>query len=282
MSELRCADASAAAGERLAGTAVTVENWLLLERRGTWPRDVTEALAPGERGSDALRDWLERTPSSRFMFVRRPRASAGERVGFVVRSSDTAATVRRLAFDELDDLADVDLAREGEPIDLPLVLVCGHGTRDACCALRGNVVHAELARHVPPEALWLSSHQGGHRFAANVLVLPSGIQLGRVDPEDAASVVRDACSGRISLAHYRGRTTYAPHVQAAEVAAREAAGLNGVDELVLEADDGARVSFRSATGRMFRVEVEEVPGPAVPASCGVAPEPQRAFGTRLL
>jgi hypothetical protein len=273
VSDARCADASAAAGESLAGSAVTVANWLLVEVRGTWPRDVAEALD----GSDVLSAWLERKPAARLMFIRRPGTSGGSRVAFVVESSESSSTVRRLTFDDLDRL-DLDA---GEPVSSPLVLVCGHGTRDACCALRGNAVYGALAGVVAQDALWISSHQGGHRFAANVLVLPDGIQLGRVGTGDVG-VVHEACAGRISLAHYRGRTIYAPRVQAAEAAVREGAGLLDVHDLALVADDGANVRFESRGGRTFAVTVDEVPGPAVPASCGAEPAPQKAFSARLV
>ena len=45
-------------------------------------------------------------------------------------------------------------------------------------------------RTSPPERLWQSSHLGGHRFAPNVLVLPHGVQLGRIPLERAAEVAR--------------------------------------------------------------------------------------------
>jgi hypothetical protein len=281
VNDTRCADASAAAGESLSGSAVTVENWLLIELRGTWPRDVSAALVEGEPGSGVLGTWLDRTPASRLLFIRRPRTVAGPFAAFVVRSSEAESGVRRIAFEDLDELELADLERGGEPVDVPLVLVCGHGTRDACCALRGSMVYGALAGQVSPDALWISSHQGGHRFAANVLVLPHGIQLGRVSTDDLG-VVHDACAGTISLAHYRGRTTYAPHVQAAEAAVREVAGLRDLHDLALVADEGATVRFETRDGRTFAVAVDEVRGPAVPASCGVEPEPQKAFSARLV
>ena len=281
MTDIRCADASAAAGEQLAGTAVTVENWLLLELRGTWPRDVSAALADGEPGNEALRRWLDETPSSRLLFIRRPGASSGERVVFVVRSSGRESSVRRIVLGGLDGLAHVDLARDGKPFDDPLVLVCGHGTRDACCAVRGNAVYAALAGHVSNEALWVSSHQGGHRFAANILVLPSGIQFGRVGADEAVSVVDGACAGRISLEHYRGRTTYPPHVQAADAAVREALGLRDLGDLDLVFDDGARVELRGER-QTYAVDVDEISGPAVPASCGAASEQQTTYRAQLV
>ena len=277
MSDVRCADASAAVGEQLAGTAVHVEDWLLVELRGTWPRDVSAALAEGEPAAGVLGAWLERTPRSRLLFIRRPGAPTGMRSAFVVRSTEVDASVRRIAFDDLDTI-DLD---GGELVDLPLVLVCGHGTRDACCALRGNAVHGALTGHLPADALWLSSHQGGHRFAANVLVLPVGIQLGRVSTADAVGLVQESLAGRIPLEHYRGRTVHPPRVQAAESAVREAAGLRDVRDLVLVADDGARVELGSPDGRRFLVDVDVAPGPVVPASCGVEPESQPVLRARI-
>lgn len=276
----RCADVSQEAGERLAATAVNVENWLLVEVRGTWPRDVSAVLTDAEPGRATMRAWLDGVPSSRLLFIRRPGRAAAS-VVFVVRASEADAEVRRIEIAGLEDLDDVDLNYDGDRLDTPLVLVCGHGTRDACCALRGGAVFGALAEHVPPGELWISSHQGGHRFAANVLVLPAGIQLGRVAPHDAVRVVDLARAGSISLDHYRGRTVYPPRVQAAEVAARASAGLSNVHDLAVVAADGEHVLLASRDGPTFDVAVDEVVGPTVPSSCGSAPEPQTAFTARL-
>ncbi len=70
--------------------------------------------------------------------------------------------------------------------------------RRLLCAARHRGLRARSPSSSAPDELWLSSHQGGHRFAANVLVLPAGIQLGRVAPEDAPRTSsRDALAGRI-------------------------------------------------------------------------------------
>ena len=146
-------------------------------------------------------------------------------------------------------LADGDLATGGVAVDSQLVLVCGHGTRDSCCALRGSAVFGALGGHVPSDDLWLSSHQGGHRFAANVLVLPRGIQLGRLSADNAVEVVSAALDGRIALAHYRGRTAYPAREQAAEHAIREARQLVRTGDLELVEDDGTSVRFVDADRR---------------------------------
>jgi hypothetical protein len=59
----------------------------------------------------------------------------------------------------------------GEVMDGRLLLVCGHGSRDQCCASRGTPVFGALAAAFMEDELWISSNSG-HRFAGNVLVLP--------------------------------------------------------------------------------------------------------------
>ena len=139
-----------------------------------------------------------------------------------------------------------------------------------------------LAGHVDEDDLWLSSHQGGHRFAANVLVLPSGVQLGRLDPENAVSVTQRALEGRVVLDHYRGRACYDARVQAAEHEVRRALGLEEIADLRLAAVDGSVVRFHRIDGSEHAASVEEIAGPVIPASCGAEPEAQRALDARLI
>ena len=281
MSE-RCSDLSRAADEQLEATASTGEQLLLVEVPGAWGRDVTTAGTLPAPAGEAVADWLARTPRSRLLFIRRPGVSARNSVAFVVRAEETATDVRRIELAYHEDLADVDLDVAGEPGPRSLVLVCGHGSRDGCCALRGTAVYRALAGHVPEDELWLSSHQGGHRFAANVLVLPAGLQLGRLEPENAASVTTSALAGRIELDHYRGRTCYGAQVQSAEHAVRRAWGFDDIGDLRLVAVDGSVVRFRGRDGSEHAATVEEIAGPVIPASCGAEPEAQRAFAARLM
>ncbi len=278
MTSARCADLSEAAREPISATATNALNWLLVEVRGTWPRDVSDlgGFPPALR--TAITNWLEQTPSSRVLFIRRPGSAREHRTAFVVHASEHEPHVRRL---ELSDADRFDPARDGDEVSSPIVLICGHGTRDACCALRGSAVFGALREIVPPEDLWLSSHQGGHRFAANVLVLPTGIQLGRITPGDAADIVSDALHGRIALEHYRGRVAYTAREQAVERAVREARGLVRATDLTLVGDDGAQVTFRDVDGQEHVAVPHAVTGPAVPASCGAEPEPQRHHAARV-
>ena len=278
MTSSRCADLSESAREPISATATNALNWLLVEVRGTWPRDVSDLGGFEPELRTAIANWLEQTPSSRLLFIRRPGGTGERRTAFVVHASEHEPLVRRL---ELSEAAGFDPARDGDHVSSQLVVVCGHGTRDACCALRGSAVFGALREIVPPDDLWLSSHQGGHRFAANVLVLPAGIQLGRITPADAVDIVSDALQGRIALEHYRGRVAYTAREQAAERAVRESRGLVRAADLTLVGDDGTHVTFRDVDGHELVAVPHAVTGPAVPASCGAEPEPQRHYAARV-
>lgn len=275
----RCSDVSRAAGEPLAATATSADRWLLVEVPGPWPRDVTLEGTLPDAAHESVSAWLADTPRSRLLFIRRPGRSAVPPSVFVVRADEAAAETRRIEMERHEDLAGLDLDSAGEAVETRLVLVCGHGSRDACCALRGTAVFTELERGEGD--VWISSHHGGHRFAGNVLVLPLGIHLGRLDPSDAPPVVELALEGRIDLPHYRGRTCYEPRVQAAEHAIRAAVGLDRLEDLRLGGLDDSVVRFQAANGNEYAAVVEEAEGPAVPASCGAPPEPQRTFTARL-
>jgi hypothetical protein len=281
MTSQRCADISRSAGESLSATATTATSWLLIEVPGTWPRDVSEGDTLPSRVRRAVDAWLEGTPGSRLLFVRRPGRGSSHRLAIVVHADERRSEVRRLELGSVGELASVDLTRAGDLVEEPLVLVCGHGVRDACCALRGGAVFSALAPTVPERSLWISSHQGGHRFAANVLVLPAGLQFGRVKPEEASEIVSRALAGSIELDRYRGRTCLPPAVQAAEQAVRVASGLVRVDDLRLAGIEGDQVRFVTRSGVEHTAVVEVVEGPVVPASCGALAEPQRSLVARL-
>jgi len=282
-SDVRCSEASERAGEPIGATATVAESWLLVEVPGPWPRDVSDGSGLPPRAQGAVRAWLETTPLSRLQFVRRPgRGRPGRLLAFLVRASEADAEVRRLELGGLDELDPSDPSRWSDTGDARLVLVCGHGTRDACCALRGTAVYTALVPHLGRDELWMSSHQGGHRFAPNVLVLPAGIHLGRVGGDEAPDVVARALAGRVDLARYRGRTAYPQEVQAAERAVRDVTGLDRTRDLRLIDVDGERVRFRGADGKEHTALVESALGPVVPASCGAEPEPQPVLTARVL
>lgn len=260
-----CSAFSLAAREPLAGTATQATRWLLIEARGTWARDVSATELPADVRA-AVDDF-----DGRVLLIRRPDRRADAPAAFVAETIETGGTLRRL--DGLDDLDG------GELLDGPLVLVCCHGRRDACCARFGPAVYETLGAHVPADRLWQASHLGGHRFAANVLTLPSGVLLGRVVPGDVPRVAAALAAGTIPLDRFRGRTLHTPEVQAADAAVRERLGLPRLSDVaVLSAQDG-RVRLATPTGELdATVQVE--PGPQQIESCGADPVASVRYSVR--
>jgi len=129
-------------------------------------------------------------------------------------------------------------------------LVCTNGARDPCCAIRGPAVVAALAR-ARVHRVYECSHLGGHRFAANVLVLPEGLCFGRLDARSALALVEELDAGRLPLEHFRGRTSLQPHQQAAEILVRRELGLTGLGDATLV--EGT--TFALADGRLAHVKL---------------------------
>jgi hypothetical protein len=260
-----CSDLAAAAGIPLAGTASRASRWLLLEQRLRWGHDALEdsGLPP------AVAAHLAGFPG-RVLLLRRSGRPQGPLAAFSATTTEAGGELRRMELERVEDLLEVDPGVDGSPVDGPLVLVCTHARRDACCATYGVPAYNALRPHVSAGLLWRSSHQGGHRFAANVLALPAGIQLGRVEPPAAAEVATLLGDGRIPLRFYRGRSLHAPSVQAADAAVRVALGADRLEDIRLVEHDGNRVRLDTPRG-VVEVRVAERAGPALPPSCGKDP-----------
>lgn len=282
-----CAAVAAQLGEPTAATAPVATAWLVVEQPGSW----------GPRGLQDVTDWPEEVRDQlvrradaldvRIQLVRRTgrRDPTGHRHAWLVHAGDDP-WMRAWSVTDPLDLLDIDLAAAhrdapgdvgGTPTRLDLWLVCTHGRRDACCALLGRPVAGALADADLDGEVWETTHTGGHRFAPNLVHLPSGVTYGRVTPERAVAVARDLQVGRLDLDLYRGRSVHTRAVQAAETFLRRALVATRLDAVahVATADtwDGHRFVFavRAPDGRdqRWQVDVEHAPtGVARPVSDG--------------
>jgi hypothetical protein len=266
----RCSAEALARDEPLFATASLVSAWLLIEQPGAWgPDALLESRLPEEIGRELQR----RSPNVRILLVRHRSAPNGVPVFFKAHSggSGMAPSLVSAPMPDPSFLLDIDLnaLAEGETgpgraIDHPIYLVCTHGRHDICCADQGRPLYRELSA-ARPDRTWEVSHLGGDRFAGNLLVLPRGDYFGRVGPEQADSVVSSYESGRIDLAHHRGRSIQPRLVQAAEHFLRASDGLVGLDDLMVtdyrrSDDTHADVVFRGPEG-VVEVSVRARPGP---------------------
>ena len=224
----RCAAASEARAESMAGTASTVRSFLLVEHAGPWGEEaLRDARMPPGIGPE-LRERAAAT-GTKVLLIRRPdkamRTHAGVRV-FAAYTHHSEPWLETTVLDDLQGVHDLDLAAlaAGRSLGLaahtePVLGVCTHGRHDTCCAERGRPVAAGLAEAFP-EQTWEASHIGGDRFAANLLVLPHGLYFGRLEADTARGVARLLAAGELDLDHLRGRSGLATPLQAAEAALR--------------------------------------------------------------
>ncbi len=261
-----CSDVSLENAEPLAATASRVDHWILLEYRGLWSKDALAGSGLSDQLKGHLREQAAARAHTKLLFVRR--TERRRRPGIAVfwgSSTDGGGTLFHAEIESYDAALELDLTRPGEPLGHPLLLVCTHGKHDPCCARHGRPLYQALDELAEDEWVWQVSHVGGDRFAGNLVVLPDGLYFGRVTPGAAWPVLDDYLAGRIQLEHYRGRTAYAFPTQAAECVVREATGLDGVADLVLEQERPV-VVFRGG-GRRFEVDVTAAPGPLSYLTC---------------
>ena len=317
---ITCSQNSRTTGESLSATATTAQTFLVLAHPGPWGR---QALLDADLPAGVGEHLASATASTgtTVLLARRPgrdrEASASDQMHFWLAHTSPGGVRLRTGRVDSSHLLRADFAAMarghlpawGESTRDPLLLVCANGKRDVCCATRGRDVahllttsqqYADVA-----DAVWESSHLGGHRFAATSLLLPYGLMHGHLDADAAASIVRAARAGAVHPQGYRGRTTWPAWLQAAEIAVRTHADLHELDALdVLRVlphpDHGERAvpcppgsgtadipdeviaEVRHRDGRAWRVHVTSDRHTASLQSCDAQVAPARIWRARMV
>ncbi|GAA5160778.1 sucrase ferredoxin [Ornithinimicrobium tianjinense] len=309
LSAVPCSDAARERQDPMLGTAPPQARFLLVEVEGGWRFGGFADLVLQQDVKDEVVARAEAV-GARVMLIRRPgrqtssvcylrawcavdlTATPGSRVtwGTWAYPSELLSGIERLeelasgagTADPLAEAASRDAADLEEPArtsDDVLILVCTHGKKDPCCAVRGRPVAQALARRWP-EQTWECSHTGGDRFAANVLLLPDGATYGGLDPDTALEAVEGHLQGAPATAHLRGLAGQPRPVQAAMVAAHDELGPLAWGDLTPvvisprepEGSDVAAwtVTLAVADGRRAEVDVTEHRRPAAQLTCRTA------------
>jgi hypothetical protein len=199
--------------------------WLLIEHAGPWPHEAADAAQPAP-----LAELVKSAEEFgvRVQLIRRPgRRQVGDaRAVFLgwtagsepfLRHAEVSASAPELAERDLKELAAGNMPSFGVAWDDPVFLVCTNGKRNVCCArLGGPLAQALAARH--PGQVWETTHVGGHRFAANLVLLPHGVYYGPVTLGLAAAAIDAYQRGSVVVDRYRGRAGQARADQEAEYA----------------------------------------------------------------
>jgi len=278
----RCSVASRHRGDPLAGSAPVASRWLLIEHQGPWAKKPL-ATPPLTASLGAEIDRICASFGGKVLLVRRP----GRRLpGEDPHSWFAIDTIRRTrvrgSWRTADDLREaahalgMPLSDSDEDAD-PMVLVCTHATRDACCAVRGRPIAATLAKALPEE-VWECTHLGGHRFAGTLLSLPDGACFGQLDPDNALAAVMGHRAGRTDARFLRGTTRWDPPVQAALAAVLAEHGPADLDDLAPGAADTdgdhttVEVYGRGSLPARAVVDVVREALPDASLSCGDVPK----------
>ena len=221
---MRCAVSARVRGESLHASAVRYRRFLLLEVPGPWG---ASAFDEKHMDPEVARELSARAAAAdvHVLLIRRPgrhpsaAKGAKQRVMAWAFADTTTERVLWGAWRTPEDLLSLDLTA-----DIPgecnavgpqrLALVCTNGKRDQCCALRGRPVAATIAADTDWDT-WECSHLGGHRFAATMMLLPTGDMYGWLDQDTSREVLERFDAGEFALSHYRGRAGQSEPVQAA-------------------------------------------------------------------
>lgn len=232
---LPCAEYSEAVDEPLLGTAPHVGLWLLLEARASWspkPEKANEFPDVVNRWvQDATTRGAQKGLKPRVQYLRHRRHARDP----IMVGTCLDGVLRMQQINDYSELAGIDpLANEMPISEENLYLVCTHASRDVCCSRRGLPTWQQLDRLSQGRA-WQTTHLGGHRFAANVLALPSERLYGRISSLEAESFFQKIENGEVPVRYLRGKASLPPEVQVCEQAyiAQDATFLDIQDDKVL-------------------------------------------------
>jgi hypothetical protein len=191
--------------------------WMLIEHPGPWPHEPSEAELPrvlqpvvAEAVKLGIRVQLIRRPGSRG-------AGDGVLAGWTAGSQPwlrrgSAGAVGGL---DLNELAAGNVVAFGSAVTEPVFLVCAHAQRNACCARFGGPLAQALTARYPGQ-VFQTTHVGGHRFAANLVILPHGLYYGPVGLAEATAAIGAYERGAVAPGRYRGRAGQPRPTQQAE------------------------------------------------------------------
>jgi len=203
-----CSVISKAAGDDPGGSAGPFDTFLGLEVPLPWapnvidsprlPADVRRLIGEAQ-DSGAVDKFVGILPGAEYrvaghvraLLMRRPSSrpfARYERREYLLPEGEVPAFVAALAD---RNPSGFERFLEGEP-DTRDLLVCTHGSRDACCGKFGYPVYNLLTRRFagPQLRVWRASHIGEHRFSPTLMDFPEGRYWGHLEPWAAEAIAR--------------------------------------------------------------------------------------------
>lgn len=278
----RCSEFS---DEDLPGTAKPMTLFLAVEHLSGWGHDIMDDDVLGELAAPLARVLKDNCAS--MQFIRKP-GRAGqyrdERKLYIARTDHGTCYTTRIS--GIEDLLSLDIPaladgtwgtctlppRDVVRVDHPIMLVCTHGKRDRCCAIKGRPLAAGMQSCFFGDEVWETSHAKGHRFAPTMILLPWGYSYGRLSTAQAVDAVTVSAQGKMYLTGLRGRGCWDAPGQAAEIAVAQALGAHTVPV-------GSLVVTETTADEHDAVAHQGVPEPASPSTLSRATDRSGLFPT---
>ena len=261
LQKIFCSDLAREYGLSLVGTATRGDIWFLLEYSGRWGAKALDESALDPQVIAHLQEARYPGVESRALLIKQEHLKTQEGIRFfIVKTHPQFPELYEYQLVDYRDLLSINLAalvagQPGDPAHLrtePLYLVCANGKRDQCCSIYGPEAYQAMQAEAG-EAVWQSSHIGGHNRAPTMLFFPHGLNYGQATPAEARRLVQAYQQNKVVLHNYRGRVCFDPPAQAAEHFWRQQTGILELPGLQIEAvaEIGAnqwQVTLRSADG----------------------------------
>lgn len=275
----------------LYGTAAQVDCWLLIEYPNSWhAKALTDNVLPAK-----INRHLATLPSDvahlcgkklRVLFIKQSTRSQITRPLLMLgcATSQTLLCSELSDYDTLTTVTAEHIANHqlpnADPVDNGIFLVCTNGQRDMCCGRFGIPLYNKLQATYGAR-IWQTSHLGGHRFAPNLLCLPSGLSYGFVHEAQADQLIEQHDNGLISLPHLRGRSHYPPAAQAAEYFLRKEFNVRDEQSLTLKSvqtvNHQSEVLFEALNNDYSVFVNAQSNAHTITASCGANPKAVDAY-----
>ena len=206
-----CSVVSKAAREDPAGCGKPFVGYLGIEVAPSWKHDVTES----PRFPEGLREAVKRAQDAgvigkftalfpdpvysrvgyaRALYLHKPPGPfvAYDKSEYAVPEGEIVPLVEALAEGQ-DGLSRFERYEE-DTSRVRDILVCTHGSHDACCGKFGYPVYETLRYGYAGASkrqlrVWRTSHIGGHRFAPTLIDFPEGRYWGHLEPEALEKLV---------------------------------------------------------------------------------------------
>lgn len=222
MSHISCSELTRQSGNSLSGTALTYENYLLVECPPPWnsydletPRIPENLRAVGDEiyGNKPVKNRIlliynplyHQENTIRVLTFRKPPGCTRGYVGqefFVSDINEVASLAHHCFTSPPEELGENRLKTRD-------ILICTHGQNDRCCARYGNPLYRQGLKIIEDLSLtdvriWQTSHIGGHRFAPIAIAFPDGRYYGQItSPALEALLMQSGSIDELNCA-YRG------------------------------------------------------------------------------